>query len=488
MKIKQEAYTFDDLLLLPRYSQVLPRDVDTRSRLTSQIELGVPVLSAAMDTVTEANMAIALAKAGGIGVIHKNMSIEKQTDEARKVKKHESGVVSNPITISRDATIGQLRELTEKHGISGVPVVEKTDSKNLAGIVTARDTRCEEDDNKPIKSVMTPLKELVTAPKGIGTEEAQKLMHQNRIEKLLLVTNNSVLCGMMTLKDIQYEEKYPNACKDEDGRLRVAASIGTDPKSMERARSLATVGTDFLVLDTAHGHSRKVIDMIKYCRKNFPSTAVIGGNIATGEAATDLAKAGVSAIKVGIGPGTICTTRIVTGVGVPQLTAIAEARRALRKKFPEVGIIADGGIRFSGDMVKALAAGAHAVMLGSIFAGTNEAPGEVVLYQGRSYKKYRGMGSLEALKKGSRDRYFQQHPEKLVPEGVEGMVPNRGAVNLVIDQIVGGLCSAMGYLGCKTVKELTENAEFVRVTKAGMLESHVHDVRITSEAPNYHRE
>ena len=488
LRIKKDAYTFDDLLLLPRYSKVLPIDVDTRSRLTPTIGLGVPILSAAMDTVTEARMAIALAKAGGMGVIHKNMSIQRQADEARKVKKHESGVVRHPITIHQDATLDELRALTERHDISGVPVMDQPKSTQLAGIVTARDTRCEDDGTKKVKSVMTPLERLITAPQHIKPAQARRLMHKNRIEKLLLIENQRALAGMMTLRDIQNEEQYPNACKDEHGRLCTAASIGTDAQAIERAEALAEVGTDMLVLDTAHGHSQKVLDIIKHCRRHLPAVAIIGGNIATPAAALALAKAGAAAVKVGIGPGTICTTRVVTGVGVPQLSAIADVCQALRTKYPRIGVIADGGIRFSGDLVKALAAGASAVMLGGLLAGTDEAPGEIVLYQGRAYKKYHGMGSLKVLKENTSDRYFQRSREKLVPEGVEGMVPRRGPVNLVIDQLVGGLCSAMGYLGCRTMAELMKNAEFVRVTKAGVQESHVHDVQITSEAPNYYRE
>ena len=490
LRIKGDSLTFDDLLLVPKYSEILPVEAQTHSRLTASIQLNIPLLSAAMDTVTESDMAIAIAKAGGLGIIHKNMSIEKQCQESRKVKKHESGIVHNPITIHQQAGLDELRQLTANHGISGVPVVEKKGSSKLVGIITSRDFRFENKPNQCVKDVMTAFDNLIVVSPDIEPEKARQIMHKHRIEKLLLVKKDNSLCGMMTLKDLENEQRYPNACKDKDGRLRMGASIGTDDTSIERAEALVKTGVDLLVMDTAHAHSKKVLDTIKICKKKFPETPIIGGNIATAEAAAALVKAGVDSVKIGIGPGTICTTRIVTGVGASQLSAIAEVAHLLSKKHPDVTVIADGGIRYSGDIAKALAAGAHSIMAGSLFAGTDEAPGEIVLYQGRSYKRYRGMGSLSALKQGSNDRYFQheQPAEKLVPEGVEGMVPNRGPVNMVIEQLIGGLRSAMGYLGCPTIEKLHTETEFVRITKAGMQESHVHDVQITSEAPNYHKE
>lgn len=490
LTIKGDSLTFDDLLLVPKYSDVLPIEAQTHTYLTSSIELSIPLLSAAMDTVTESNMAIAMAKAGGLGVIHKNMSIERQCAESNKVKKHESGIVHNPITIHQQASLDALRQLTSRHGISGVPVTEEENSTKLVGIVTSRDFRFINKPGQRVQDVMTRSDKLITVPPDIKPEKARQIMHEHRIEKLLIIKKDNSLQGMMTLKDIENEQKYPNACKDKAGRLRVGSSIGTDDTSIERAEALVSTGIDILVMDTAHAHSKKVLDTLKTCRQKFPNTPIMAGNIATAEAAEALAKIGVDSVKVGIGPGTICTTRIVTGVGIAQLSAIAEVAEVLQKKFPNITVIADGGIRYSGDLAKALAAGAHAVMAGNLFAGTNEAPGEVVLYQGRSYKKYRGMGSISALKQGSSDRYFQggQTSEKLVPEGVEGMVPNRGPVNMVIEQLTGGLRAAMGYVGCNTIKKLHHQAEFIRITNAGIQESHVHDVHITSEAPNYYRE
>ena len=489
LRIKGDSLTFDDLLLVPRYSDVLPIEAETQTRLTDSTSLGIPILSAAMDTVTEANMAIAIAKDGGLGIIHRNMSIDRQCEEARKVKNHESGIVNNPITIHQDASLSSLRLLTSTHGISGVPVVERKGSSKLVGIVTSRDFRFEKTPQQRVKDVMTPKHKLITALPAVSPDKAREIMHKHRIEKLLLVVKDR-LCGLMTLKDIENEQKHPNACKDKDGRLCTGASIGTDEACIERATGLIEAGIDVLVLDTAHAHSKKVIRTIKTCRKKFPHIPIVGGNIATKEGAEALIAAGVNVLKVGIGPGTICTTRIVTGVGISQLDAIAEVAQAIREKYPNITIIADGGIRYSGDIAKAIAAGAHSVMIGNLLAGSNEAPGDIILYQGRPYKKYRGMGSLSALKEGSRDRYSQSNYslDKLVPEGVEGMVLNRGPVSSVIEQLVGGLRAAMGYVGCRTIEEMRTLPEFVRITKAGIRESHVHDVHITSESPNYHRE
>ena len=488
LKTVGKAFTFDDLLLLPNYSEVIPSEVETTTRLTKNIKLGIPLLSAAMDTVTESSMAIAIAKLGGLGVIHRNTTIEKQAEEVARVKKHEGVVVRNPITIYSDSTVEDLKALTEQHGISGVPVLERG-NKNIAGIVTSRDFRMEHNGRTRISDIMTPKDKLVTAKEDINPSVALKLMNTHRIEKILL-TKGSKLRGMMTLKDIEYDKRYPLAVKDKYGRLIVAASIGTGIEFLTRCQALIDAGVDVLVMDTAHGHSRKVIDSVKECRKHFPQIDIIAGNVATGAAALKLIQAGADAIKVGIGPGTICTTRMVTGVGVPQLSAIANTVAQVKKKSKSISVIADGGIRYSGDITKALAAGADSVMIGNLLAGTEEAPGEVVLWQGRSYKTYRGMGSLGAFKDGSRDRYFQDdyEPEKLVPEGVEGIVPNRGAVSFVVNQLIGGLRSGMGYLGAKDIKSLQNNAQFIEVTSAGMQESHVHDVHITGEAPNYRKE
>ena len=482
----EEALTFDDILLLPSYSSILPRNAALDTELTSTVRLGVPLLAAAMDTVTEARMAIALAQSGGLGVIHKRMSVQRQAEEVRKVKKYESGVVSDPITISVDASIRELQQLKALHNISGVPVV---DGERLAGIVTNRDIRYAPDLQAPVSSVMTGRKDLVTVAEGADGDEVRRLLREHRIEKILVV-DGDLLRGMITARDLDTAQLFPAACKDEHGRLRVAAAVGVGGDSGERAAALAAAGADVLVVDTAHGHTANVLECITRFKKEFPHMPVAGGNIATAQAALALADAGADAVKVGIGPGSICTTRVVTGVGVPQFTAVAQVAEALRER--EVCVIADGGIRYSGDIAKALAAGAHAVMVGSILAGTDESPGEIELYQGRTYKSYRGMGSLGAMggDHGSRDRYFQEQEQvhdKLVPEGIEGRVPYRGPVKTVIDQLMGGLRSSMGYTGCRTLTELRAEARFIRVTPAGVSEGHVHDVSVTREAPNYPR-
>ena len=485
LRIAQEALTFDDVLLLPGYSEVVATDVSLKSQLTREIELNIPLVSAAMDTVTEARLAIAMAQEGGIGIIHKSMSVTEQAEQVRKVKKFESGVVKDPITIQQSATIAQLIELTASHGISGVPVLNGED---LVGIVTRRDLRFESDHSKLVSDIMTPRDKLVTVKEGAGAEEVQGLLHQHRIEKILVVNDAFDLKGMITVKDFDKAESFPNACKDSYGQLRVGASIGTSPDTDDRVEALIAAGVDALVVDTAHGHSRNVLDRVRMIKSAYPSMQVIGGNIATGEAAVALADAGADAVKVGIGPGSICTTRIVTGIGVPQISAISGVAEVLRNRG--IPLIADGGIRFSGDIAKAFVAGAHSVMMGSMFAGTEEAPGEVELYQGRTYKAYRGMGSLGAMSKtqGSSDRYFQdasKGAEKLVPEGIEGRVPYKGPVNQIIHQLMGGVRSAMGYTGSVDMEAMRTKPEFVRVTAAGMSESHVHDVSITKEAPNY---
>jgi IMP dehydrogenase len=483
MKILQTAYTFDDVLLVPGESSVLPKEVDLSTYLTREIQLKIPLLSAAMDTVTESRLAIALAQEGGIGIIHKNMTADEQAQEVRKVKKFESGVVIDPITVEPNTTIAQLRELTAAHNISGMPVV---DGKDLVGIVTNRDIRFETDMSKPVSEVMTPKDKLVTVREGASKKEVIALFQEHRIEKVLIVNSKFQLRGMITVKDIQKSKDKPFACKDGEGRLRVGAAIGADLASRDRVSALVEVGVDVVIVDTAHGHSKGVLQQVAWIKKQYPGLQLIGGNIATGEAALDLVKAGADAVKVGIGPGSICTTRIVAGIGVPQITAIDNVAKALKKKG--VPLIADGGIRYSGDIVKAIAAGASVVMLGGLFAGTDEAPGEVVLRQGRSYKSYRGMGSLGAMSKGSSDRYFQdasQGIEKLVPEGIEGCVPYKGSVLNIIAQLTGGLRSGMGYTGLGTIKKLQTEAEFVQITSAGMRESHVHDVTITKEPPNY---
>jgi IMP dehydrogenase len=485
LRITQEALTFDDVLLLPGASEVIATDVCLKSQLTREIQLNIPLMSAAMDTVTEANLAIAMAQGGGMGVIHKSMPLEEQAAQVRKVKKYESGVVKDPITIQQDANIGQLLELTRKNGISGVPVLAGED---LVGIVTRRDLRFESNFDKPVSSIMTTRKDLVTVEEGASAEEVQTLLHRHRIEKILVVNAAFDLCGMITVKDFDKAESFPLASKDSYGQLRVGASVGTSPDTDDRVQALIAAGVDVLVVDTAHGHSKNVLERVRIIKTEYPDIQVIGGNIATGAAALALAAAGADAVKVGIGPGSICTTRIVTGVGVPQITAIENVVSAL--EGTGIPVIADGGIRFSGDLSKAIAAGAHTVMMGSMFAGTEEAPGEVELYQGRTYKAYRGMGSLGAMAQtqGSSDRYFQDAnlgAEKLVPEGIEGRVPYKGPVAAIIHQLMGGLRSAMGYTGSPDIETMRTRPEFVRVTSAGMSESHVHDVSITKEPPNY---
>tara|TARA_R110002110_G_scaffold415560_1_gene650688 strand:- start:22880 stop:24349 length:1470 start_codon:yes stop_codon:yes gene_type:complete len=485
LRIAQEALTFDDVLLLPGYSDVVATDVSLRTRLTREIELNIPLVSAAMDTVTESRLAIAMAQEGGIGIIHKSMSLTEQAEQVRKVKKFESGVVKDPITIQQSATIAELIELTSAHGISGVPVL---DGGDLVGIVTRRDLRFESNPQKLVSAIMTPRDKLVTVKEGASAEEVQSLLHRHRIEKILVVNDDFDLVGMITVKDFDKAESFPHACKDSYGQLRVGASVGTSPDTDDRVEALVRAGVDVLVVDTAHGHSRNVLERVKKIKLEYPSIQVIGGNIATAEAAIALAEAGADGVKVGIGPGSICTTRIVTGIGVPQISAIANVREAL--KNTDIPLIADGGIRFSGDIAKALVAGAHAVMMGSMFAGTEEAPGEVELYQGRTYKAYRGMGSLGAMSQtqGSSDRYFQdasKGAEKLVPEGIEGRVPYKGPVSAIVHQLMGGVRSAMGYTGSADMEAMRTRPEFVRVTTAGMSESHVHDVSITKEAPNY---
>jgi len=484
MHVVQEALTFDDVLLIPAHSAVLPRDVSLKTQLTRNISLNIPLLSAAMDTVTESRLAITMAQEGGIGIIHKNMTIERQAYEVQSVKKYESGVIKEPITVSPNTTIREVMELTRSRRISGVPVV---DGEHLVGIVTSRDLRFETRYDEPVTKAMTPKEKLVTVQEGASKEEAIHLLHKHRIEKVLVVNNEFQLRGLITVKDIQKAKDYPQACKDEQERLRVGAAVGTGPGTEERVAALVEAGVDVIVVDTAHGHSQGVLDRVRWVKQNFGQVQVIGGNIATGEAARDLVKAGADAVKVGIGPGSICTTRIVAGVGIPQVTAVANVAEAL--KGTGVPLIADGGIRYSGDVAKALAAGAYSIMIGGLFAGTEEAPGEVELYQGRSYKSYRGMGSLGAMaqQQGSSDRYFQESTdaEKLVPEGIEGRVPYKGSLIAIIHQLIGGVRSAMGYTGCETIEAMRTNARFVRVTTAGVRESHVHDVTITKEAPNY---
>ncbi len=486
MRIVEKAYTFDDVLLVPAHSQVLPRDVSLKTPLTRTISLNLPLLSAAMDTVTEAKLAISMAQEGGIGIIHKNMTPEQQAYAVSKVKRHESGVVKDPITIGPDMLIGDLLEMLSKRKrkMSGLPVVE--DGK-VVGLVTNRDLRFEKRLDQSVASIMTPRERLVTVPEGTSVEDAREIMHEHKVERVLVVNDAWELKGLITVKDILKTTEFPNANKDADGRLRVGAAVGVGADTDARVKALVEAGVDVIVVDTAHGHSQGVLDRVKWVKENFPQVQVIGGNIATAQAARDLVAAGADAVKVGIGPGSICTTRIVAGVGVPQLTAIHNVAEAL--KGTGVPLIADGGIRFSGDVAKALAAGASCVMLGGMFAGTDEAPGEIELYQGRSYKSYRGMGSLGAMSQGSNDRYFQDKQEsadKYVPEGIEGRVPYKGPIVQIIHQLVGGLRSSMGYLGCKTIAEMHEKAEFVEITSAGMSESHVHDVQITKEAPNYH--
>ena len=482
MRISQEALTFDDVLLVPAKSEILPNEAQLRTRLTRKIELNIPLVSAAMDTVTEARLAIAIAQEGGLGIVHKNLPVEEQAAQVARVKKHESGVIKDPITISSDTLVRDVIALTEQRRISGLPVIG---DKGLVGIVTKRDLRFERNLDQPVSSIMTPRENLVTVPEGAEKDEVLDLLHKHRLERVLVVNDAGELKGMITVKDITKSTDFPRACKDRYDRLRVGAAVGTSDDTEARVRALVEAEVDVIVVDTAHGHSRGVIERVAWVKQNFPEIQVIGGNIATAAAARDLVDAGADAVKVGIGPGSICTTRIVAGVGVPQISAISNVAEALRDS--DVAVIADGGIRFSGDIAKALVAGAHAVMIGSMFAGTEEAPGEVELFQGRSYKSYRGMGSIAAMQKGSSDRYFQADSadEKLVPEGVEGRVPFKGPLTNTIYQLLGGVRSSMGYVGCATIEEMRTRPEFVQVSNAGMRESHVHDVTITKEAPNY---
>ena len=488
MRIQTEALTFDDVLLQPAYSEVLPRQVELKTQLTRGIFLNIPLLSAAMDTVTESKLAIALAQEGGLGIIHKNMTAQRQAAEVRAVKKYESGVITDPIVVPPDMSIGEVLKLTRANRISGVPVV---DGKELVGIVTSRDLRFERRFSEPVSIAMTPKDRLITVREGASREEVIAKLHQYRIEKVLVVNGKFQLRGMITVKDIQKSSDYPLACKDGEGRLRAGAAVGTGPETEDRIAALVEADVDVIVVDTAHGHSKGVLDRVRWIKKKYPDLQVIGGNIATAEGALALAEAGADAVKVGIGPGSICTTRVVAGVGVPQISAVLAAAEGLRKlKIP---LISDGGVRYSGDVAKALAAGAHAVMIGSMFAGTEESPGEVELYQGRSYKTYRGMGSLGAMSQaqGSKDRYFQDTTtelDKLVPEGIEGRVPYKGPMSAIVTQLVGGLRACMGYTGCKSIEELRTKTTFVKITSAGMKESHVHDVSITKEAPNYRME
>jgi len=478
----KEGLTFDDILLIPQESDVLPKDADVSTRLTNQISLNIPLVSAAMDTVTEANLAISIAREGGIGFIHKNMSPKEQAREVFRVKKSESGMIVDPITMEPERKIYEALEVMKKHDISGLPI---TKSGKLMGILTNRDLRFETNLSQKIEDVMTK-ENLITAPMGISLEDAKKLLHRNRIEKLLVVNDKYELQGLITIKDIEKAIKFPNSCKDNFGRLRVGAAVGVSDDRDERLNALIEAGVDVITIDTAHGHSRKVIETVMEIKKHYPELQIVAGNVATGEATEALIRAGVDAVKVGIGPGSICTTRIVAGVGVPQITAVMDCYAAANKY--NIPIIADGGIKFSGDVIKALAVGASSIMIGGLFAGTEESPGETILYQGRSYKLYRGMGSLGAMKQGSKDRYFQNETEsevKLVPEGIEGMVPYRGTLSFNIHQLLGGLRSGMGYVGAKNLKELKEKAKFVKITQAGFKESHVHDVTITKESPNY---
>ena len=484
MRMLQKALTFDDVLLVPAHSAILPRDVSLATRLTRKIQLNLPLLSAAMDTVTEARLAIALAQEGGIGIVHKNLNPKAQAAEVAKVKRFESGVLKDPITVPPTMTVREVLALTRSYRISGVPVV---DNGIVVGIVTNRDTRFETNLDQAVGAIMTPRERLITVTEGTSAEEAKALMHKHRLERVLVVNADFELRGLVTVKDILKSSEHPFACKDEQGHLRVGAAIGVGEGTEERAELLAEAGVDVIVVDTAHGHSEGVLKRVQWVKKSFPRVEVIGGNIATANAAKALVDHGADGVKVGIGPGSICTTRIVAGVGVPQITAVDMVANALAASG--IPLIADGGIRFSGDISKAIAAGANAVMLGGLFAGTEEAPGETVLYQGRSYKAYRGMGSLGAMKDGAADRYFQDsdaNVEKLVPEGIEGRVPYKGPVTAVIHQLMGGLRSSMGYVGCATIDDMRAKAEFVEITSAGVRESHVHDVQITKEAPNYH--
>ncbi len=484
MRLLQNALTFDDVLLVPAHSNVLPREVSLATQLTRSIRLNIPVVSAAMDTVTEAPLAIALAQEGGMGIIHKNMTAEMQAIHVSRVKRFESGVVNEPVTIQPHMTVRDVIALTRLHKISGLPVVDGT---KVVGIVTNRDLRFETNLDQSISNIMTPKERLVTVREGASREQVMALLHQHRLERVLVIDDAYNLKGLITVKDIQKSSDHPLACKDEKGRLRVGAAVGVGEGTEERVAALVEAGVDAIVVDTAHGHSQGVLDRVTWVKKNFPQVQVIGGNIATGAAAKALVDAGADGVKVGIGPGSICTTRIVAGVGVPQISAVSNVEEALRGTG--VPFIADGGIRYSGDISKAIAAGAYSVMLGGMFAGTEEAPGEIELFQGRSYKSYRGMGSIGAMQKGSSDRYFQENngnADKLVPEGIEGRVPYKGSMIAVVHQLMGGLRASMGYVGCKTIDEMRNKAEFVQITSAGMRESHVHDVQITKEAPNYH--
>jgi IMP dehydrogenase len=483
-KVKYKALTFDDVLLIPAYSNFLPSEVSLTTKLSTNIELKLPLVSAAMDTVTEARMAIAQAEAGGFGVLHKNCSIAEQANAVKQVKKYESGVVRDPSTIRSTRTIKELKDLTEELNISGMPVV---DDGQLKGIVTSRDFRYADDMGADVQSIMTPRDKLITVFENTPQEDVKKLMYENRIEKILVIDKDDQLCGLVTMKDIEKSAQYPDATRDDQGQLMVGAAIGTGADTLERAQALADAGVDVFVIDSAHGHSQNVIDTVKIIKKNFPNQDVIAGNVASADGAKALLEAGADSIKIGMGPGSICTTRIVAGIGVPQISAILEIKEAIKDQVP---LIADGGMRYSGDIAKAIAAGADAVMLGSIFAGTEEAPGEIELYQGRSFKTYRGMGSIAAMaKQDDSNRYMQEGiaPDKLVPEGVEGRVPYKGWVISVINQLVGGLRQSMGYVGCKTITAMQKDSKFVEITNAGMAESHVHDVQITKEAPNYQR-
>jgi IMP dehydrogenase len=486
MRLIQKALTFDDVLLVPAYSAILPRDTNLVTQLTRDITINIPLVSAAMDTVTEGRLAIAMATEGGIGIVHKNLKPAEQAKEVAKVKRYESGVLRDPITIHPDMTVQQVIQLSKEHGFSGFPVLQ---GKTVVGIITNRDLRFEEELDAPVKVKMTPRDRLVTVKEGASLEVAKRLMNKHRLERVLVVNDSFELRGLVTVKDIMKATEHPHACKDSEGKLRVGAAVGVGPDNDERVELLVKAGVDLIVVDTAHGHSQGVLDRVKWVKKHYPQVQVIGGNIATGEAAKALADHGADGVKVGIGPGSICTTRIVAGVGVPQITAVVNVAKAL--KGTGIPLIADGGVRYSGDVAKALAAGAHSVMMGGMFAGTEEAPGEVFLYQGRSYKSYRGMGSLGAMSDGAADRYFQEdisaaNADKLVPEGIEGQVPYKGSVLSILHQLTGGIRSSMGYCGCKTIAELHEKASFVEITSAGVRESHVHDVKITKEAPNYH--
>jgi IMP dehydrogenase len=490
MRLLGKALTFDDVLLVPSYSQVLPRDTRLSTRLTRRIALNLPLVSAAMDTVTEARLAIAIAQEGGIGIVHKNLTPRQQAAEVARVKRYESGLLRDPITVTPDATVRQVVELSRAHGVSGFPVL---DGKTVVGIVTNRDVRFETRLDAPVREIMTPRERLVWVREGASLDEGKALMHKHRLERVLVVSESFELRGLMTVKDITKQTDFPNAARDAQGKLRVGAAVGVGEGTEERVDLLVKAGVDVLVVDTAHGHSHGVIERVRWVKRHYPEVDVIGGNIATGAAALALAEAGADGVKVGIGPGSICTTRIVAGVGVPQITAIDNVASALQGTG--VPLIADGGIRYSGDIAKAIAAGAGAVMMGGMFAGTEEAPGEVILYQGRSYKSYRGMGSIGAMKAGSADRYFQESDEtvnpnadKLVPEGIEGRVPYKGSMVGIVHQMAGGLRAAMGYCGCASIAEMHERAEFVEITTAGIRESHVHDVQITKEAPNYRME